>query len=144
MCEGYLCSKLSWVLASVKAVAGCAKTTFRPRTGQRRPLLLMSLFVFQVFSLCVNTTDFDYLMTRIKFGWEKENFSNYLTVQRTCRLLGKWCMLFAWVVQNWARSVFVLAKPTEKSLYGKWVVQSRYFKKFLPSVILSLQRVGIF
>ena len=52
-------------------------------------LFIRLLLWFQVFSLCVNTTDFDYLMTRLKFNWEKENFSNYLTVQRICRLLGR-------------------------------------------------------
>ena len=81
-------------LFDIKAIAECAKTTFRPRPGKRRPLLLAFLFLFQVFSLCVNTTDFDYLMTRLKFNWEKENFSNYLTVQRICRLLGKFLPLF--------------------------------------------------
>ena len=38
--------------------------------------------------LCLNTGEYDYLMTRLKFKWERGDFSNYLTAQRVARLIG--------------------------------------------------------
>jgi len=62
------------------------KTAFRHRKEGRHIAILVLLSSFLVLMLCVNTADFDFLMTRLKFGWESSDFSNYLTVQRVSRL----------------------------------------------------------
>jgi len=62
------------------------KTAFRRREDGRHLTILVLLSSFLVLMLCINTGDFDFLMTRLKFGWESQDFSNYLTVQRISRL----------------------------------------------------------
>eukprot|EP00092_Neocalanus_flemingeri_P040034 GFUD01043604.1.p1 GENE.GFUD01043604.1~~GFUD01043604.1.p1 ORF type:complete len:483 (+),score=90.62 GFUD01043604.1:175-1623(+) len=62
------------------------KTAFRRREDGRHLAILVLLSSFLVLMLCINTTDFDFLMTRLKFDWESQEFSNYLTVQRLSRL----------------------------------------------------------
>ena len=60
----------------------------KQRPGFTRMLAAMAIFQFLSFMLCINTQEYDYLMTRLKFHWEMKDFSNYLTVQRVCRLTG--------------------------------------------------------
>lgn len=62
------------------------KTAFRHREDGRHFAIMVLLSSFLVLMLCMNTADFDFLMTRLKFGWESSDFSNYLTVQRLSRL----------------------------------------------------------
>ena len=64
----------------------CFKTAFRHREDGRHFAILVLLSSFLVLMLCMNTADFDFLMTRLKFGWESSDFSNYLTIQRLSRL----------------------------------------------------------
>ena len=87
--KGRCSSRAGAGTATVEHVFGAFRSLFRARPGRRRYLLLASLFQFQAFMLCLNTTEYDYLMTRLKFAWERENFSNYLTVQRICRIVGR-------------------------------------------------------
>jgi len=74
-------SALSKLFSSAQAVV-------KPRPGRTRFLILVSIFQFLTFMVCINTTEYDYLMTRLRYGWERQQFGNYLTVQRTCRLIG--------------------------------------------------------
>ena len=59
------------------------KTIFKHK---RRLQIIVLLSSFLALMLCLNTGDFDFLMTRLKFGWESSEFSDYLTVQRGVRL----------------------------------------------------------
>jgi len=65
----------------------------RRREGRTRLFILIFFFQFQAFMLCVNTGEYDYLMTRLKFSWQRTDFSNYLTAQRVARLVGLWVVL---------------------------------------------------
>ena len=58
------------------ACAGCCgpvrdsySAVFGPRRHGRRRLLAVFLGSFMALVLCLNTGDFDYLMTRLKFSW---------------------------------------------------------------------------
>ena len=60
----------------VAACAGCCgpvrdsfSAVFGPRRHGRRRLLAVFLGSFMALVLCLNTGDFDYLMTRLKFSW---------------------------------------------------------------------------
>ena len=55
-----------------------------------RFLILVLIFQFLSFMTCISTTEYDYLMTRLRFSWQRQQFGNYLTVQRTSRLLGNY------------------------------------------------------
>ena len=55
--------------------------------SRRRSLVLVLLCSFLALMLCLNTGDFDYLMTRLKFGWTASEWGLYLTVQRVTRLI---------------------------------------------------------
>ena len=74
-------------------VKDCWNTTFRQRKEGRRFAILVLLLSFLALVLCMNTADFDFLMTRLKFGWESSDFSNYLTVQRFSRLVSLFILL---------------------------------------------------
>ena len=50
-------------------------------------LLLVFLASFMSLMMCLNTGDYDYLMTRLKFGWTAKDWGNYLTVQRVTRVV---------------------------------------------------------
>ena len=63
------------------------RTAFGRREEGRRAQLIILLLAFLSLMLCLNTGDFDYLMTRIKFGWSSEDWGNYLTAQRVTRLI---------------------------------------------------------
>ena len=41
----------------------------------------------------INTGRFDYLLVQLRFDWTIREYSNYLTAQRTCRLLGLFLLL---------------------------------------------------
>ena len=74
-------------------VLGCSpirdsfRTAFGERSGGRRVLLLVFLASFMSLMMCLNTGDYDYLMTRLKFGWTAKEWGNYLTVQRVTRVV---------------------------------------------------------
>lgn len=69
------------------------KTALKERKEGKRTILLMLLLSFFALMLCLNTGDFDYLMTRLKFGWSSRDWGNYLTVQRVTRLVSLIIML---------------------------------------------------
>ena len=69
-------------------IRDCARTAFGRRdSGGHRAFVLVLLAAFLSLALCLNTGDFDYLMTRLKFGWEASEWSFYLIVQRVTRLV---------------------------------------------------------
>merc|ERR1719369_2759609 len=68
-------------------------TAFRHRKEGRHLAIFVLLSSFLVLVLCINTADFDFLMTRLKFGWTSSDFSNYLTVQRLSRLVSLFLIL---------------------------------------------------
>ena len=69
------------------AIRESFQTLSGERQNGRRMLIFVSLISFMSLMLCLNTGDFDYLMTRLKFGWTSHNWGNYLTVQRVTRLV---------------------------------------------------------
>ena len=74
-------------------ILGCSSirdsfwTAFGKRSGGRRMQVLVFLASFMSLMLCLNTGDYDYLMTRLKFGWTVSEWGNYLTVQRVTRVV---------------------------------------------------------
>ena len=74
-------------------VLGCSpirdsfRTAFGERSGGRTMLILVFLASFMSLCLCLNTGDYDYLMTRLKFGWTAKDWGNYLTAQRVTRVV---------------------------------------------------------
>ena len=62
------------------------RTVFGQHRSHSRPLLLVLLCSFLALMICLNTSDFDYLMTRLKFDWTASEWSDYLIVQRVIRL----------------------------------------------------------
>merc|ERR1719481_471141 len=62
------------------------KTVLAPRKDGGRLKLLILIMSFLSLTLCQYTTDFDFLMTSLKFHWDSRDFSNYLTIQRIWRL----------------------------------------------------------
>ena len=69
-------------------VIGCFKTTIKKRPCRDRIMLFINLFQFMCFMLCINTNEFDYLMTRLKFSWTRKDFSNFMTVKGCIRIAG--------------------------------------------------------
>ena len=63
----------------------------RPHGGRANVLLLIANFA--LFMVPLNTGRFDYLLVQLRFDWTIREYSNYLTAQRTCRLLGLFLLL---------------------------------------------------
>ena len=69
-------------------IRDCARTAFGSRdSGGYRAFVVVLLAAFLSLALCLNTGDFDYLMTRLKFGWTSYDWSWYLILQRVTRLV---------------------------------------------------------
>ena len=78
----------SSALLECSHIRDCARTALGRRdSGGHRGFVLVLLAAFLSLALCLNTGDFDYLMTRLKFGWTASDWSLYLTVQRVTRLV---------------------------------------------------------
>ena len=63
----------------------------RPNGGRVNVLLLIANFA--IFMVPINTGRFDYLLVQLRFDWTIREYSNYLTAQRTFRLLGLFLLL---------------------------------------------------
>ena len=72
----------------ITQLLGSVRTTMKKRPGRDRIMLFISLFQFVSFMLCINTNEFDYLMTRLKFSWTRKDFSNFMTVKGCVRIAG--------------------------------------------------------
>ena len=55
--------------------------------------VLLLIANFAIFMIPLNTGRFDYLLVQLRFDWTIKEYSNYLTAQRTCRLLGLFLLL---------------------------------------------------
>ena len=55
--------------------------------------MLLLIANFALFMVPLNTGRFDYLLVQLRFDWTIREYSNYLTAQRTCRLLGLFLLL---------------------------------------------------
>ena len=74
--------------SAVNQMLGCLKTTIKKRPGRDRMMVFISLFQFMCFMLCINTVEFDYLMTRLKFSWTRKDYGNFLTAKGCSRIVG--------------------------------------------------------
>ena len=74
--------------SALSQMLGCLKTTLKKRPGRDRMMVFISLFQFMCFMLCVNTMEFDYLMTRLKFSWTRKHYGNFLTAKGCSRIIG--------------------------------------------------------
>ena len=77
-------------LANVK---GSFQTTFKKRPNNDRTRLILLVLNFMTFMFCMNTSRFDYLLVGLKYDWTIVEFSNYLSIQRICRLSGLFLLL---------------------------------------------------
>lgn len=78
-------------LLDFENVRDCFRTAFKPRP--ERVNILILVVNFAVFMFCMNTSHYDYLLVQLQFDWTILQFSNYLTVQRVCRMLGLFLLL---------------------------------------------------
>lgn len=66
---------------------------FKPRPNNGRVHVILLIVNFAIFMFCLNTTHYDYLLVINKYQWDAADYSNYLSVQRTCRFLGLFVIL---------------------------------------------------
>ena len=69
------------------------ETAFKARPHNGRLHVILLIINFAVFMFCLNTSHYDYLLTSLKYDWTITEYSNYLTIQRICRLLGLFLLL---------------------------------------------------
>ena len=55
--------------------------------------MLLLIANFAIFMVPISTGRFDYLLVQLRFDWTIREYSNYLTAQRACRLLGLFLLL---------------------------------------------------
>ena len=61
------------------------RATLKARTGSGRARVLLLVINFAIFMFPLNSSHYDYLLFKARYGWDVAHFSNYLTVQRVCR-----------------------------------------------------------
>ena len=96
------------------------RTAFRRRPDHGRARILLLVFNFAAFMFCLNTTHYDYLLVQLKFDWKIDDFSNYLTVQRLCRMFGLFVVLPV-------LSRFLKVSDAPISVFGTLVTFLAYF-----------------
>lgn len=69
------------------------QTTFKPRQNSGRVHVILLVVNFAIFMFCLNTNHFDYLLSINKYSWDAADFSYYVSIQRTCRLVGLFLIL---------------------------------------------------
>jgi len=69
------------------------RTALRERPGSGRARVLILVINFAIFMFPLNSSHYDYLLFKTRYGWDVAHFSNYLTAQRVCRFLGLFVML---------------------------------------------------
>ena len=74
-------------------VKECLRTAFKKRPNNGRTYILLLILNFAVFMFCLNTSHYDYLLVQLKYDWTIVEYSNYLSVQRICRMLGLFLLL---------------------------------------------------
>ncbi len=80
-------------LFDLENVRACFRTALRRRPGNGRLHVLLLVANFAIFMFPLNTSHYDYLLTQLRYDWTIVEYSDYLSVQRICRLLGLFLLL---------------------------------------------------
>ena len=85
--------KRQYVLLDLDNVKECFRTALKKRPGNGRLHVLLLVANFAIFMFPLNTSHYDYMLTQLRYDWTIVEYSDYLSVQRICRLLGLFLLL---------------------------------------------------
>ncbi len=80
-------------LLDIENAKQCMQTALKKRPGRGRLHVILLIANFALFMFPLNTSHYDYLLTQLRYDWTIVEYSDYLSFQRICRMLGLFLLL---------------------------------------------------